>query len=1286
MIFQEHPMNDSTSPLSLHTRPNRAARRFALSSRRRRKGQALILAVLIMLMVAVLSAGFLLVVSGNLNQTARVTDKTRAVESARSGLKFVNEQLTYSQLGENWRPGFIGANAPQLLAYGESQMPQPGDADFDLYYSSVDKANNWAGSFAKFPNPLDARSDAPQYLTRVERVVSQTVDPQYGLPTGDPDLLEASKLGMLRITVIGLSNDDPAAYSKVVAYKGGQSSPFGRVIRTVGNWDFNAGVVPSATADYNNTAQTLTLSNHSGSFPAVPFNVMIGNAGSPDLGSAVVDYVLPTGELHLASPPFGADKPNVRVELAAQIGGSLPVGVISTESAVDYNLDGTISSNEIMPLSVSQPTNAGGARVNGGLALVGGVLLPDLDPNAAETVRVSGLMLQTSRTSTSKATISTSGAPTTPIDLADGSNVAGFPGASVPSGYVVDGADRLQNNLTGDRTVQPFTPPNISSAAGASRYRQLTRGSQVNLNSQLPALPIGTPDSASNYGYGQGIYINNPSDRERIWNGTRLVDMTQKEMVQMWLSRTNNSSGTIIEDTTDFCRKGTPVATNLAIASLEQQHLRGWVGPDEFHARGALVELFNDPADGNQAKIAVTLDSRSDNSTSAPNNAYGDVPAKAWKDATGATQTGVYRQIFPWPANGVIFGEGNIRVRGTLDTALGDAPRSLTIVSQNNIYVDGSLGAGTKKILLLATKNVVANPTQAIFRPDVQTVSTQGATLTVGIAATLTVADASDFKPGDVVETATSTTPAAANAVALVQSISGSTLSLSPMMPGAIATGDVVRTRLETVLNGRSVIGPSTVAGVTTGSPYDAIQRRVQVSDPTNLRLTFDHSADRLNALTVGTQADVGFTHSTNPIYWTFKRASDTSSENVIPADKSAIGSYTSPTTGTDTFPTPTPTPADNNDANTKTVATVAAEIAAVPPHLDAVNGISWHYTATSAPAYGAVPLHYLAAIYNRQTFGTSLSTLTERRVNIKDTPHQMIMATSVTPFWNGGSVVLDGFDISTATPPVANALQIGFSPNYFATATIPIDPAIEDALTSDENFYQTNPNQTTLDSRFLSNPASSGTSVATKGINSFSLHQPVGLTGIAALSPLPQYRMGRMKLEQMNTATSDVTPGYVMNINAFVYAQKGSWFVIPNALFDKSQYIGATAGTSIFDSATTNDLNRNGRLTDAGEADARLRYSRANYRVNFTGAIAENQTAIVNPIINTTTPAQSVMGAVQAWSNDWANYKETSGNVDPTTAAPGVTYNFDSSYANNPAGLDAGFVMPQSEQLTYVE
>jgi hypothetical protein len=77
---------------------------------------------------------------------------------------------------------------------------------------------------------------------------------------------------------------------------------------------------------------------------------------------------------------------------------------------------------------------------------------------------------------------------------------------TVTNGLVDDGVNRLRGSLIPTRQIQNFTPPDITAGGdGFGRYRQLTQYS----TSTDPANP-----QASAYGYGQGIYINNPTDVE----------------------------------------------------------------------------------------------------------------------------------------------------------------------------------------------------------------------------------------------------------------------------------------------------------------------------------------------------------------------------------------------------------------------------------------------------------------------------------------------------------------------------------------------------------------------------------------------------------------------------------------------------------------------------------------------------------------------------------------------------------------------------------------------------
>ena len=115
---------------------------------------------------------------------------------------------------------------------------------------------------------------------------------------------------------------------------------------------------------------------------------------------------------------------------------------------------------------------------------------------------------------------------------------------------------------------------------------------------------------------------------------------------------------------------------------------------------------------------------------------------------TAITRGGVYSQDVKWPANGTLFAEGNIRIRGDVTlprVAAGQPDRfpSLTVASLGNIYIEGKLSVDDtfnnpgpnqtidpdrKKLMLLAKKNVIVNPTRAVLaRTDVQTVATNQA-------------------------------------------------------------------------------------------------------------------------------------------------------------------------------------------------------------------------------------------------------------------------------------------------------------------------------------------------------------------------------------------------------------------------------------------------------------------------------------------------------------------------------------------------------------------------------
>ncbi|MEO6908473.1 MAG: hypothetical protein ABI210_11340, partial [Abditibacteriaceae bacterium] len=70
----------------------------------RRRGQALLLAVLTMVFIVLLGTTFIVMVSSNMSQTARTSSKDQARQSAQAGIIFAEKQLTESGNGLDWRP------------------------------------------------------------------------------------------------------------------------------------------------------------------------------------------------------------------------------------------------------------------------------------------------------------------------------------------------------------------------------------------------------------------------------------------------------------------------------------------------------------------------------------------------------------------------------------------------------------------------------------------------------------------------------------------------------------------------------------------------------------------------------------------------------------------------------------------------------------------------------------------------------------------------------------------------------------------------------------------------------------------------------------------------------------------------------------------------------------------------------------------------------------------------------------------------------------------------------
>ena len=1333
--------------------------RFARRRQERRKGQALLLAVLIMLLAALLSAGFLAVVSGNLNQSARVADKTRAIEASRAGIAYANAQLSGSSQGDLWRPIDV------------SPAPDTSDAAYNFYYSQLDKVQGWAAkpqpqpgdtypnavynvpnyeaaravyrsiTYGKFPDPNQVAGDAPKFLVKVREVPSNITDPDY----------EADHVGEIKITSIGLSEDDPNVFHRAVAYKEGRKkSPWSSALRSISNW--KVGTTEETTGVPNGLVTAPVTANPSAAVP-----VDINNEGRPqfDAGNVPFDVVIIKKDLVTPanSTVRGAVVTNVAtsgttttltlakldndivagetIQKAAAIGTGSTIDLLNTGEATPPTIEAAFP-------NYAQPN---GILANGSIWLQNQAQLSNLGNDGTRLFTSGSLAIDDSDPTTAKKLVLPSQIVGTPITGNADSNKlvpsnVGYPGnnivltaAAMSNGvettdFIEDGWNKinavkalgLEYIPDQTRTVKPFTPVQIDSAQNLTRYRALTRNSA------------------------NGVYIDNRDDVEKVG----AAPMNQEALLKML-----NSDATTA---TDFYLRNATAGG----ASLEEKHLRGWVGPDEFLARGALVELIQAP--GNNPRLRITYDSRSDANPNGPDL------NKTLRDANGDLLPGVYSREINWPSNGTLFAEGNIRIRGNVNLPTpptDDSPDlfpSLTVVSMNNIYIEGSLSVDNrtavvngntvpapdrKKLMLLAKKNVIVNPTRAVLaRTDVATVATNTAPITVtGTTGNtpnlpLSVANAFLFNVGDYVTVQGQT----GLIRGLVRAVPNDT-QLSIITPDSdiIPIGNaVVRSPLE-----RRDVG----AGASNGASFslvdteNAINRRVVdsiIQDTTGgnrSRIVFDHLGELIEKTTPSKKDGVTVKaenyDAAHPLPASGFTAVLTNKQPLTTGTQDLKRDQTDVQQGDKIFRT------YNNFAGANTLKAVdllgttppkplpqfIAEIIAIEDYRDMPTREGYRFTATPTdPAFLALPSHALAGVglrYQPETASTppvasppADSPVNDRaedfNTQTKPEGFTIPLATSVEYDLKGVPAEMKAVSSNRVTK------YIGFNPKIGANDN-------DDALTVDSSFYQFKADiirKSTLDSRILNLDPSANPNL-TFFPQSIVLKRAADVSDAATSDLLPKYWMKTMKLENSSLSNDEVKP--VMNemeINAFVYAQDGSWLIIPGDYFRATppvrgitdangKLIGSyidyndnkapdTAGVPdpgeyIIDPAAVTpikvaDLNRNGEV-DGGEREAALRFIRYNAApIRFLGAIVENQTAVVADVKDPVANAMLVKGAVQDWMDKWATYNDNGANnndVGKSKLFSFINYAYDPSLAVGSPGANQ-LRVPVTDDLLY--
>ncbi len=1325
--------------------------RFARRRQERRQGQALLLAVLIMLLAALLSAGFLAVVSGNLNQSARVADKTRAIEASRAGIAYANAQLSGSAQGDLWRPIDV------------SPAPDTTDAAYNFYYSQLEKVQGWAAkpqpqqndtypnaiynvpnyeaakavyrgiTYGKFPDPNQVAGDAPKFLVKVREVPANPADPEY----------EADHVGEIKITSIGLSEDDPNVFNRAVAYKSGRKkSPWASALRSVSNWKF--GDTKDTTGVPFGDVNGLATANPSAPVPVsinnrepdgrerpqfsekeVPFDVVIVKKDIVTPANSTVRGAVVTGV---------ATTGNTTTLTLAKLDNNIIAGetiqkaaAIGTGSTIDLlNVGNLPTGAPATFFDVPPQIQPNGILANGSVWLQNQIQLSNLSKNGTKLFASGSLAIDNA--ATDRKVVLESGDVGAPNGLDPTSNrivnsaQTNFPGniqltaAAVSDGVkrtdlIQDGWNKIRTVKTlgldyvpdQARTVKPFVPTKLNSAQNLARYRALTRNSA------------------------NGVYIDNRDDVEKVGTGA----MSQAELLNMLTSE---------DVATPYYRNGVAAATG----SLEQRHLRGWVGADEFLARGALVELVQNNA--GVPALRVTYDSRSDGNPDGPDQ------NKTFRDANGNLQTGVYSRLLPWPSDGTLFAEGNIRIRGSINLPArpangADPYPSLTVVSMNNIYIEGSVSVDNrfvgvdpapdrKKLMLLAKSNVIVNPTRAVVaRTDVQTITRNTApvafagTFAAPDTQTLAVANALLFNRGDYVTIGTGTTKSVRGLITNVDApndqISVKTADTFTVPVAVPALTVNVRSALEERQQ-ETTAGPKAFFSLV--DTERAVNRRVVAPIALDAagnrnRIIFDHLGE-LKGTTPATKEglrikaeDFTPTLIPRPVGFTAVLTNKQPLDGANPTQENLDTTETRVTSANKILRTYNNFSTDNKKPfnefpSTKTFVQFIGEINGTQESTGGPNPEGYRYTASFFPAttneLNGLRSNALAGVglrYDPQSLFVPPANPGDnnRRQNFNTADGFTIpLATSVEYDLNSNLSNLR----PTANAPVTK--YIGFDPNTGVSDS-------DDALTVDSSFYQFKADiirKSTIDSRVLDLLPSTDVTQSLVP-QSIVLKRANEVSDVATPDLLPKYWMRSMKLENFDLTSRRIKPVMsAMQINAFIYAQEGSWLIIPSDYFrpdplvrgisdangtlvgsyidydgsktpDPNEYILAAPGNP--GSARIADLNRNGR-EEAGERDAALRFLRYNSMpIQFLGAIIENQTAIVADVKDGAQTTVLAKGAVQDWMDKWATYDDTANGAvqGSKNNFKFIDYKYDPSLLLGSPGADQ-LRVPVTDDLLY--
>ena len=670
---------------------------------RTQRGQSIVIALLVLLLLGLAGALFVTIVARNLVNAAHGARVQTADSYARAGLTYADAQLMTSADGADWRPPLQAALLPQyqpkagtreLARYNASALAaaSPNDPDLEYLQAGFARYNTGAGRFlvrvTYDPVALtQGATPAGKYL-KIESIgregVINPVDPTTFSNNRSSDRTQAYQVAYVPIGITDFARFETNIDKRSDIANLGIASQFYAQntdggIATPGVSDFNnpgTATAPPTIQEYPVLTTYGASDAYLQSTGAIPTIYPNPSAGTTAALPSGYKSIAGGGSIHSNMPVrfFGT---NI---IYLNTGTSSPLFQDTAEIGGDLLLD---SYNDAAPLFTKSAT----ATIGQQAALI-------LNPTALNDL--------TGTTSPDKATYI---APSNSTNAAPAMNGP----FSTQGGLIRDAS--MQNDSAGlPRSITRLDPPLLDAQDAATqmpRYRAITMNSAPRPNLTNPDgtayLPASGAVSPSQFGYGKAIYINNPNDVQpdsaSIGGGSTLTDE--------WLHR-NSASAT---------------ANNKG----------GWNGLF-YNPPGVSIVLGQflpaTPANGsvpaNPAGYGIRLTRTVGDHFVGPDgttNAGAEMNVKYTALDTDPTGKASDNDI-------VIYAEGNVRVRGILSpvepTTGGSGtqvvPRHITIVTNGTAYIEGNLLKGTpdSSISVLAHDYICVNTTQFLAGPNVE--------------------------------------------------------------------------------------------------------------------------------------------------------------------------------------------------------------------------------------------------------------------------------------------------------------------------------------------------------------------------------------------------------------------------------------------------------------------------------------------------------------------------------------------------------------------------------------